>query len=78
MQAGVNWLRFLNSYKLHGVLCDDMGLGKTLQSVVVVAGDHYERAVQYCKTRTPDLAPLPSLVVCPPTLTGNLFIGSGT
>ncbi|KAL0841533.1 hypothetical protein ABMA28_015203 [Loxostege sticticalis] len=63
-QAGVNWLRFLYEYKLHGVLCDDMGLGKTLQSIVVVAGSHWERA----QARAP---PLPSLVVCPPTLTGH-------
>ncbi|XP_029441849.1 LOW QUALITY PROTEIN: TATA-binding protein-associated factor 172-like, partial [Rhinatrema bivittatum] len=28
-QNGVNWLSFLNKYKLHGILCDDMGLGKT-------------------------------------------------
>ncbi|CAH0750596.1 unnamed protein product [Diatraea saccharalis] len=64
-QAGVNWLRFLYSYKLHGVLCDDMGLGKTLQSIVAVASSHWERA----QTRAPSL---PSLVVCPPTLTGTL------
>lgn len=63
-QAGVNWLRFLYSYKLHGVLCDDMGLGKTLQSIVVVASSHWERAAHR-------LPPLPSLVVCPPTLTGH-------
>ncbi|XP_049869451.1 TATA-binding protein-associated factor 172 isoform X2 [Pectinophora gossypiella] len=63
-QAGVNWLRFLYEYKLHGVLCDDMGLGKTLQSIVVVAGSHYERQ----QSRQPAL---PSLVVCPPTLTGH-------
>lgn len=63
-QAGVNWLRFLYSYKLHGVLCDDMGLGKTLQSIVVVAGSHWERAQE-------GAPPLPSLVVCPPTLTGH-------
>ncbi|XP_030026584.2 TATA-binding protein-associated factor 172 isoform X2 [Manduca sexta] len=63
-QAGVNWLRFLYEYKLHGVLCDDMGLGKTLQSIVVVAGSHWEREHQ----RLPHL---PSLVVCPPTLTGH-------
>lgn len=61
----MNWLRFLNEYKLHGVLCDDMGLGKTLQSVVVVAGSHYERA----QSGAPQM---PSLVVCPPTLTGIL------
>ncbi|CAH2231989.1 jg4050 [Pararge aegeria aegeria] len=63
-QAGVNWLRFLNEYKLHGVLCDDMGLGKTLQSIVVVAGSHYERRIR-CDPH------MPSLVVCPPTLTGH-------
>lgn len=63
-QAGVNWLRFLYEYKLHGVLCDDMGLGKTLQSIVVVAGSHWERS----RMRAP---PLPTLVVCPPTLTGH-------
>lgn len=63
-QAGVNWLRFLNEYKLHGVLCDDMGLGKTLQSIVVVAGSHWERLRD-------NKLDLPSLVVCPPTLTGH-------
>uniref|UniRef100_A0A2A4JRU2 TATA-binding protein-associated factor 172 n=1 Tax=Heliothis virescens TaxID=7102 RepID=A0A2A4JRU2_HELVI len=63
-QAGVNWLRFLYEYKLHGVLCDDMGLGKTLQSIVVVAGSHWERG----RCNAPAL---PSLVVCPPTLTGH-------
>ncbi|KAL4710296.1 hypothetical protein ACJJTC_011550 [Scirpophaga incertulas] len=55
---------FLNEYALHGVLCDDMGLGKTLQSIVVVASSHWERA----RDRAPAL---PSLVVCPPTLTGH-------
>lgn len=60
----MNWLRFLYSFGLHGVLCDDMGLGKTLQSVAVVAAAHAERAEQR-------LLPLPSLVVCPPTLTGQ-------
>ncbi|CAB1343439.1 unnamed protein product [Coregonus sp. 'balchen'] len=58
-QDGVNWLSFLNKYKLHGILCDDMGLGKTLQ------------AQEYAKTKAADSTPLPSLVVCPPTLTGH-------
>lgn len=62
----MNWLRFLYEYKLHGVLCDDMGLGKTLQSLVVVAGAHLER-------RRDRLPSLPSLVVCPPTLTGMCY-----
>lgn len=63
-QAGVNWLWFLNKYKLHGILCDDMGLGKTLQTICILAGDHYERQVEKLKN-------LPSLVICPPTLTGH-------
>lgn len=83
-QAGVNWLWFLNKYKLHGknffkycindqlhefvyfvgILCDDMGLGKTLQTICVLAGDYYMRNAE-------KLALLPSLVICPPTLTGH-------
>ena len=46
-QDGVNWLWFLNKYKLHGILCDDMGLGKTLQSLCILAGDHYNRHIAY-------------------------------
>lgn len=63
-QAGVNWLWFLNKYKLHGILCDDMGLGKTLQTICILAGDHHQRAIE-------KQAALPSLVICPPTLTGH-------
>lgn len=63
-QAGVNWLWFLNKYKLHGILCDDMGLGKTLQTICILAGDHYHRAAEKQTV-------LPSLVICPPTLTGH-------
>ncbi|KAG5831429.1 hypothetical protein ANANG_G00303630 [Anguilla anguilla] len=70
-QDGVNWLSFLNKYKLHGILCDDMGLGKTLQSICILAGDHYLRAQEYAKTKAADCGFLPSLVVCPPTLTGH-------
>uniref|UniRef100_A0A8D8QXG5 TATA-binding protein-associated factor 172 n=1 Tax=Cacopsylla melanoneura TaxID=428564 RepID=A0A8D8QXG5_9HEMI len=65
-QAGVNWLWFLNRYGLHGILCDDMGLGKTLQSLCVLAGDHYVNQAKGTAS-----APLRSLVVCPPTLTGH-------
>lgn len=42
-QIGVNWLAFLNKYKLHGILCDDMGLGKTIQSLCILASDHYNK-----------------------------------
>jgi TATA-binding protein-associated factor len=70
-QDGVNWLAFLNRYNLHGILCDDMGLGKTLQTLCIVASDHYLRAEEYAKTQNPDCRPLPSLIVCPPTLSGH-------
>ncbi|XP_062121564.1 LOW QUALITY PROTEIN: TATA-binding protein-associated factor 172 [Drosophila sulfurigaster albostrigata] len=63
-QAGINWLWFLNKYNLHGILCDDMGLGKTLQTICILAGDHLQR-------QEAQQASLPSLVICPPTLTGH-------
>jgi TATA-binding protein-associated factor len=63
-QAGINWLWFLNKYKLHGILCDDMGLGKTIQTICILAGDHYIRQKE-------KQAKLPSIVICPPTLTGH-------
>lgn len=70
-QEGVNWLAFLNRYHLHGILCDDMGLGKTLQTLCIVASDHYMRAAEFSKTQNPDARKLPSLIVCPPTLSGH-------
>ncbi|TKX23559.1 helicase-like protein 1 [Elsinoe australis] len=70
-QEGVNWLAFLNRYHLHGILCDDMGLGKTLQTLCIVASDHHMRAEDYAKTGDPNQRRLPSLIVCPPTLSGH-------
>ncbi|RYO93094.1 hypothetical protein DL766_000238 [Monosporascus sp. MC13-8B] len=70
-QEGVNWLHFLNKYHLHGILCDDMGLGKTLQTICIVASDHYNRAEEFKKTGAADVRRLPSLIVCPPTLSGH-------
>lgn len=70
-QDGVNWLHFLNRYNLHGILCDDMGLGKTLQTLCIVASDHHLRAEEFAKTQAPDKRRLPSLIICPPTLTGH-------
>ncbi|CZS93128.1 probable MOT1-transcriptional accessory protein [Rhynchosporium graminicola] len=70
-QEGVNWLNFLNKYHLHGILCDDMGLGKTLQTLCIVASDHHNRAEEFSKTGSPDARRMPSLIVCPPTLSGH-------
>ena len=70
-QEGVNWLAFLNRHHLHGILCDDMGLGKTLQTLCIVASDHHMRAEAFLKTQSPDSRRMPSLIVCPPTLSGH-------
>ncbi|KAJ7261289.1 hypothetical protein B0H12DRAFT_1048120 [Mycena haematopus] len=72
-QDGVNWLAFLAKYQLHGILCDDMGLGKTLQSICILSSKHFERAERHKETRSPDSVHLPSLIVCPPTLTGHWY-----
>lgn len=48
-----------------------MGLGKTLQTICILAADHYQRMVDYKSTGNPSSAPLPSIVICPPTLTGH-------
>lgn len=70
-QDGVNWLAFLNKYHLHGILCDDMGLGKTLQTICIVASDHHIRAAKYEETKSEEFKKVPSLVICPPSLTGH-------
>ncbi|KAJ6144792.1 hypothetical protein N7470_008687 [Penicillium chermesinum] len=70
-QDGVNWLAFLNRYNLHGILCDDMGLGKTLQTICIVASDHHMRAEEHAKSQSLDSRKLPSLIICPPSLSGH-------
>lgn len=48
-----------------------MGLGKTLQSICILASMHHERAERHRATNSPDSVHLPSLIICPPTLTGH-------
>jgi TATA-binding protein-associated factor len=69
-QQGVDWLAFLRRFGLHGILCDDMGLGKTLQALCVLSAAAHERRQQKGASAQGASA-LPSLVVCPPTLTGH-------
>ncbi|MDD5175839.1 MAG: DEAD/DEAH box helicase [Sterolibacterium sp.] len=59
-QIGLNWLQFLSSYGLAGILADDMGLGKTVQTLAHL---HLEKAS--------GRADLPSLVVLPTSLIAN-------
>ena len=58
-KQGFNWLWFLYSYGLNGILADDMGLGKTLQALVVL---------QHAKNED---GQRPSLIVCPSTIVFN-------
>lgn len=49
----------------------DMGLGKTLQSISILASKHHERAERFKATKSPDSVHIPSLIICPTTLTGH-------
>ena len=51
----------------------DMGLGKSLQSICIIGSKHYERAQKHHSTEAVDSTHLPSLIVCPPTLTGHWY-----
>lgn len=59
-QVGLNWLQFLRSYGLAGILADDMGLGKTVQTLAHL---HLEKVS--------GRADRPSLVVLPTSLITN-------
>jgi superfamily II DNA or RNA helicase len=57
---GVNWLQFLASAELGGILADDMGLGKTVQTLAHLA---IEKAAGRMNR--------PCLIVCPTSLIPN-------
>ncbi|KAH9180252.1 hypothetical protein EDB89DRAFT_1900197 [Lactarius sanguifluus] len=57
-QDGVNWLAFLAKYQLPR---DSL------------RRKHFERAKKYKETQSPDAVHLPSLIICPPTLTGHWY-----
>lgn len=59
-QQGLNWLCFLRTYGLGGVLADDMGLGKTLQTLSYLQSEREAGRLQQ-----------PVLIVCPTSLLGN-------
>ncbi|KAI2808015.1 hypothetical protein BLOT_005956 [Blomia tropicalis] len=67
---GLNWLAFLNKYKLHGIVADEMGLGKTLQAICILASDQHYMVTRYLNGESNN-RPLLSIVICPPTLTGH-------
>ena len=53
-RTGIQWLNWLFSHNLHGLLADDMGLGKTLMSLASMCFIYEETG-----------AGEPSLVICP-------------
>lgn len=58
---GYNWLQFLRSYGLNGILADDMGLGKTLQTLAHILAEKESGRNEG----------LPSLVVAPTSVVEN-------
>jgi superfamily II DNA or RNA helicase len=57
---GVDWMQFLASAGLGGILADDMGLGKTVQTLAHMMIEREEGRLD-----------LPSLIVCPTSLIPN-------
>ena len=60
-KVGYQWLKMLDEYQFGGILADDMGLGKTIQMLAMILAYVNEN-----KKNT-----MPSLVVCPSSLTLN-------
>jgi len=58
-KKGLNWLWFLYTYGLNGILADDMGLGKTLQALGLI---------QMAKNEG---GKVPTLVICPTSVVFN-------
>lgn len=57
---GFNWLYFLWSHRLGGILADDMGLGKTVQTLAMIA-----------KAKETGSSPSPFLIVAPTSVVHN-------
>jgi len=59
-QQGLNWLQFLRSYQLNGILADDMGLGKTVQTLAHLLLEKEQGRLDK-----------PCLIIAPTSLMGN-------
>jgi SNF2 family DNA or RNA helicase len=59
-RAGIEWLYWLMSHHLHGILADDMGLGKTVQAILALRL-RYESSGSAAH----------SLIVCPKSVVGH-------
>ena len=81
-KVGFDWLKTLDDYSLGGILADDMGLGKTLQLLAVIlsykeniennnkeSNNNIENNINVNSSESEKH--LPSLVICPSSLTLN-------
>ncbi|MDR6096798.1 DEAD/DEAH box helicase [Microbacterium sp. SORGH_AS_0454] len=59
-RTGLDWLHFLRTQGLGGVLADDMGLGKTVQAIAMM---------EVARESDPEMAPF--LIVAPTSVVGN-------
>ena len=59
-QQGLNWLQFLRTHQLAGILADDMGLGKTLQTLAHILTEKDAGRLTHA-----------ALIVAPVSLLGN-------
>jgi len=59
-QQGFDWLVFLWTHRLGGILADDMGLGKTVQSLALI-----------CHARAARPVDAPFLIVAPTSVVSN-------
>lgn len=59
-QQGLNWLQFLRTYGLSGILADDMGLGKTVQTLAHIQVEKDAGRLNR-----------PALIIAPVSLMGN-------
>jgi len=60
-RQGIQWLRWLATNGLHGLLADDMGLGKTAQTILAIRANYIERPQD----------PPHTLIVCPTSVVRN-------
>jgi SNF2 family DNA or RNA helicase len=73
-QRGLSWLSFLGGLGVGAILADDMGLGKTVQLLSLIWAERAKPP--YVRDDDSDLSALsgptlPTLLICPMSLTGN-------
>ncbi|MCL2785008.1 MAG: DEAD/DEAH box helicase [Propionibacteriaceae bacterium] len=73
------WLTFLDTHRLGGILADDMGLGKTVEVLAWIAGVVERRGGgdDHGIVRGPDGTPSPFMVVAPASVVGNWVTEAG-